>query len=619
MKTLLIDGQLFQTNAFYRGMGGFTHNLMKAYSLAHPDVQIIVILNTNMLHSEERMQAIQKRLPTATLHLLDLPFQPQPGPGEEARAVEVLDAFIAEHIAADDQGEVYYFIPALFLFDYCAVFPTHAKKLLLFHDLTPLIFRKDMAKYFPAHLYFPRFKTIFEADIVFANSQTTALDLQLYLGLDPAKLVTIDGSLTMRKRAKSDESHPADAVLERLGLRDTTYMLMPTGGTEFKNNIRAALALNNLKRTLSVDLKVVATSFFRDHEKAELRLVAGDDILFSGNITNDEMTVLFEHCKAVLLPSLYEGLGLPVLEGVEHNKPVACSRIPVFQEIPRCEDALYMFDPYDTEDIAEAMLRAVSHAGFDQKRQHYPEVLQKYRWERSADIFAKALQTDAHYAPRTLPDVRIAVTCPDPRKNNDVAVFAQRMYGYGLQYGIEFVYFIDPGGDDDVTAEVLPDYIRSLALSYDIESIYEKLREDHFDGVLHFMSSDTRFVHLVRAALSIPGQVYIGNKGYHETIKILKERNMISDSQAAVEDRLYDKAHAKQAFETVSIIAGAQGIIVEKHIRRLLTKALHLFELDAPPTLEVPECSVVNFDAHAVNLQPKVYAQVFSLITGKKQ
>ena len=84
-------------------------------------------------------------------------------------------------------------------------------------------------------------------------------------------------------------------------------------------------------------------------------------------------------------------------------------------------------------------------------------------------------------------------------------------------------------------------------------------------------------------------------------------------------ERLYDKAHAKQAFETVSIIAGAQGIIVEKHIRRLLTKALHLFELDAPPTLEVPECSVVNFDAHAVNLQPKVYAQVFSLITGKKQ
>lgn len=615
MKTLIVDGQILQTNAFYRGMGGYTFNLVSTYAASQDELRLIVVLNKNLLHDEERIAAIQEKIPSAELHTLDLPFQPQPNTGEEARAHDVLDAFVSTEIDASD--EVFYFMPALFLFDYCAVFPTNVKKLLLFHDLTPLIFRKDMAKYFPGHLYFDRFKTIFEADVIFTNSGTTARDLEVYLGVAPKDMVNIDGSLTMHPLTEQSKSEIERDIFERLKLTGKRYMLMPTGGTEFKNNIRAAQALMRLKRSLSVDIKVVVTSFFRDIEKKELRLIAGeDDLIFTGNVSNDELTVLYENSTAVLLPSLYEGLGIPVLEGIIHDKPVACSDISVFREIPHFREALYVFDPYDTEDIAEAMMAAISQAGFSQKRTYYPEILEKYSWKRSSKLFAKALEEKDRFKPAPNPKRRFAVVCPDPRKNNDVAVFAQRMAGYGLQAGIEFVYFIDAGGDDDITATILPDYVRYTSLCYDIGEFYSRIKEEKFDDVIYFLCADTRFPQLIRAALSVPGYAYVGNEGYHDTILKLVERGMISESQALVENRLFAEARKAHTLETPSIIAAMKGIIVERHVAAMLEKTRKQYGMTMP-VLKIPECSIINFDADAQRYQRDIYGQLFAFIQGK--
>lgn len=606
-KTIIVDGQMWQTNAYFRGMGGFAFGLLRAFMAASPDTRLLVVLNKHMQCDQERQDGIRSWLPEAQIYLLDLPFEPAPG-AEEQRAVATLDAFVQAQTNGED---VYYFIPALFMFQYCAVFPTNVRKLLLFHDLMPLIYRQELGKYFPAHLYFPRFRTIFEADVVLANSQTTANDLLQYLGVDPQRVVTIDGSLNERIAA-SDAAHQERAIISRLQLNSQPYILLPTGGLENKNNIRAAQAFQMLRRTASPPLKLVVTSFFDDQSQRELRLIT-DDIIFTNNITNEELSALYANATAVLMPSLYEGLGLPVLEAVAHNKPVACSDVPVFQEIPHFRDALYAFDPYDIEDMAEALLRAVAGAGFAQKREHYPSIMQKYNWERSAGLFADALALPV-YGDRKPPKKRIAVTCPDPRKNNDVAVFAQRMYGYGLQHGVEFVYFIDPGGDDEVGATVLADYIRATALCYDVRDIYQKLAQEKFDGVVHFLSGDARFGHALRAALSVPGYVYVGSEGYLPTIEAMAAAQVISPAQFDTEQQLYALAHKKRAFQTPSVLATAKGVIAERHVQKQVQKALDLCGNRAE-VLEIPACAVVNFDRNARQNQEDVYRQVIAFIS----
>jgi len=70
-----------------------------------------------------------------------------------------------------------------------------------------------------------------------------------------------------------------------------------------------------------------------------------------------ELKYLFLNAQALILPSLYEGFGLPILEAVSVQLPVLCSDLPVFREI--FQDYPVYFDPREPEDLAEK-IRAFS-------------------------------------------------------------------------------------------------------------------------------------------------------------------------------------------------------------------------------------------------------------------
>lgn len=616
MQTLIVDGQMWQTDAYFRGMGGYAFGLLGALARANPELDLHIVLNEHMTHDETRLTGIQQRLPQAKIHLLDLPFEPKPEVGEEERAVVELDRFVTGLGTA--KADTYYFIPALFLFQYCAVFPTNVRKVLLFHDLMPLIYRDELGKYFPSHIYFPRFKTIFETDLIVTNSQTTADDLLAYLGVDERCVVNIDGSLNEHLVNVESASRQGKGVLDDLGLRDAPYILMPTGGLENKNNIRATEAFRLLCDAGDDKTRLVVTSFFDEAAKQELQLIAGDRITFTGNITNDDLLELYTQCSVVLMPSLYEGLGLPVLEGVAHGKPVACSDVSVFREIPHFKQALYAFNPFDVQDIASALASALAQQDFKSRQKYYQAILAKYDWSRSADIFGSALREESHFMSRQMtPHKRFAVFCPDPRKNNDVAVFAQRMYGYAQREGMELVYFIDPGGDDEIGAPLLPDYIRWLALCYDIDAAYSKLRDESFDGVIHFMKSDERFSKLLRASMSIPGYVYVADDGYANSIQLLQGKGMISQSQAQAESLIAERCRQQQAFEAVSVIAAAKGIIAERPRVKSVERALRAFGVDVP-CVEAEPCAAVNNGEQVHAKQQRAYGELLAFIGGER-
>ncbi len=65
------------------------------------------------------------------------------------------------------------------------------------------------------------------------------------------------------------------------------------------------------------------------------------------------LITLIRGARAVLFPSLYEGFGLPVLEAMLLGTPVVTSRTSSLPEI--AGDAALYVDPYDIDDIAEAI------------------------------------------------------------------------------------------------------------------------------------------------------------------------------------------------------------------------------------------------------------------------
>ena len=50
-------------------------------------------------------------------------------------------------------------------------------------------------------------------------------------------------------------------------------------------------------------------------------------------------------------PSLYEGFGIPLLEAMQMNCPIACSSTSSLPEV--CSDAALYFDPTDPNDVQQ--------------------------------------------------------------------------------------------------------------------------------------------------------------------------------------------------------------------------------------------------------------------------
>ena len=77
------------------------------------------------------------------------------------------------------------------------------------------------------------------------------------------------------------------------------------------------------------------------------------NVHFPGFVTPADLRALYRLCDFVLLPTLFEGVGLPLLEAFSESVPVACADIPAFREYGG--DAVLFFDQTSPEAIARTI------------------------------------------------------------------------------------------------------------------------------------------------------------------------------------------------------------------------------------------------------------------------
>ena len=127
------------------------------------------------------------------------------------------------------------------------------------------------------------------------------------------------------------------------------------------------------------------------HE-AELRQAAHDagiaqDVAFVGFVTAEELEALYDVATAVVLPSLYEGFGLPVLEAMSRSVPVATSGRTSLREV--AGDAALTFDPEDEYSIAAAIQSLLRDEELRERlRAAGLERAGRFTWERAAELTA---------------------------------------------------------------------------------------------------------------------------------------------------------------------------------------------------------------------------------------
>lgn len=108
-------------------------------------------------------------------------------------------------------------------------------------------------------------------------------------------------------------------------------------------------------------------------------------VVFTGYVPDDDIPYLMAECIAYLLPSLYEGFGIPAVEAMATGTPVVVSRVSSLPDV--CgEAAVYIEDPTSVESILQA-LRSVQKmkAGELVNRVDLGlEWVKRYNWEDTA-------------------------------------------------------------------------------------------------------------------------------------------------------------------------------------------------------------------------------------------
>lgn len=117
----------------------------------------------------------------------------------------------------------------------------------------------------------------------------------------------------------------------------------------------------------------------------------GLKVIATGYITDDEKEALYAHASCFVLPSHYEGFGMPILEAMQHSIPVCVSDIPVFHEV--AENAVLYFDKDNPDDIAKTLTQILTDSALrDQLIRDSEAQLSRLSWKDNSDKVYTAIK-----------------------------------------------------------------------------------------------------------------------------------------------------------------------------------------------------------------------------------
>jgi glycosyltransferase involved in cell wall biosynthesis len=226
---------------------------------------------------------------------------------------------------------------------------------------------------------------------VIADSQATKDDVVRVIGM-PAERIDVVHLATTPPRPDA----PATPELElraHLGLGERPLLLSLAAKRPHKNVeglIDALAGIPPERRPV-----LVVPGYATEHEPALLARAAaagvGDDVRFPGWLPAADVEGLWRACTAHVLPSYYEGFGLPVLEAMARGVPGACSDRASLPEV--AGDAALLFDPSDPAAIRAAIERLLSDAELRERLGRAGlERAAKFTWERTARATAASYE-----------------------------------------------------------------------------------------------------------------------------------------------------------------------------------------------------------------------------------
>jgi len=206
---------------------------------------------------------------------------------------------------------------------------------------------------------------------VLTVSEYSRNEILNWTGLPPEKVVSVYNAVSDGYTCEGTRFNP--------GFR---YLLYVGNKRNHKNLQRLIIAFS--EASLPEEIKLV----FTGDETKELRILAEklkvlDRLVFLGFVHEAELPTVYRGAVAVILVSLYEGFGIPVIESMACGTPVLASNVSALPEISG--KAAYLVNPESVDDISSGIENIVNDEVLREKLIHSGNKRSReFSWDDSA-------------------------------------------------------------------------------------------------------------------------------------------------------------------------------------------------------------------------------------------
>ncbi len=221
---------------------------------------------------------------------------------------------------------------------------------------------------------------------IIAISESTKHEIMKYYKVPEEKIRVVYYGIDHDMFKPIDDGSLIKATKQKYGIEDE--FILYTGIINVRKNITRLLqAFSLLKREHKLPHKLVLageeSGIYPDVPLLLEQLDLRDEVLCIGFVPQDDLPLLYNAAELLIYPSLYEGFGLPLLEAMACGTPVITSNISSMSEV--AGDAGLLIDPYNVEDIAQAMYLLLNDIDLRNKlREKGLLRAQEFSWEKAA-------------------------------------------------------------------------------------------------------------------------------------------------------------------------------------------------------------------------------------------
>jgi glycosyltransferase involved in cell wall biosynthesis len=198
------------------------------------------------------------------------------------------------------------------------------------------------------------------ADAIITVSECSKRDIVKLLRLPPERIHVIGNAVDDDIFYPVRDAWALANVRERYGIG--SRFILYFGGFDMRKNVpRLIEAYARLPEHLGREYQLVVAGryhnlghpLFPDPRQTVRRLGLEGNVVFTGQIREQDKAPLYSAATVFAFPSLYEGFGIPVLESMACGTPVLTSNLSALPEV--AGDAGLLVDPYDTDAICRGL------------------------------------------------------------------------------------------------------------------------------------------------------------------------------------------------------------------------------------------------------------------------